>query len=401
MTEQEFEKTEEAFLKTTISIEELQEKLAQHNEYLTLKSIFTQDESRGPDNYIKEMDTSNIVQFSDGNISTYTMKVLTQEDNSSSYTNLVIKEENDELYEFLVQYTPSEGYIQDKLSSTEYVPFDGSMALMQTDGTIIDQKDVTNGTTERAATTECTFSVTTIWNCAADNGHETCVAGGNYIEGVIIDISCPSSTGTGGGGSGNGTGGSTSGGGGGNGGSSNGNGDLPTDPQEWDLFMNLHNLLGEDDDFYLDNTITTNPDLIFNTFQEFENYYNGFVTNGSQPVQNQDGTYDTMWTISNTIGPTIQFIFNSTLCNNSTGQHYQLNSISMFLQGTNLLGFSAEMDYWNYYFNNDGNPVIDLYFTTGWNPKVGGIEFHVENSKHYQIVLNQFTGGLINDTEID
>lgn len=404
ITEQvpEQERTEQTFLKSTITNEVLQNKLEQYTSNTGMNSILSTEQRTGSHAFIKAIATDEIVQFSDGSITTYTMKVYTQDDTGSSYTNLVVKEENGNLSEYLVRYTPSESYIKDRRSTTTYVPFDGNITLMETDGTLLNEQVVVDGTSVASRSSGgCTITIEIIWNCAANNGHQSCTAGGNYIAGMNLIISCPSGGGGGGpGGDGStGTNGNDGGGSTGSGGTTN----LPTDPAEWNLFFDLIDLLGDEDNFYFDETLIIDPELEFDTFEEFEEFFTGTEVTSEPILQDQDGTYDLSLSFTDPLGlaPTLFIVVNSTLHDDSMNQSFQLNEISTYLEGYNPMGYNVVLDYFNFSVDNNTIITINLYLTQGIDVGIGPLKVHLTDHEHYKVKFNGVTGGFIDATKIN
>ncbi len=246
------------FHKRTINYSEF-EKAIQKNKIIDLLGLnFGNDPAKGGDDFITEIKTDNIVEYSNDNLSTYTFYVKTQGDSISNYSKLVIKEQAGETTSYLLKYEPSDSYLSQLQNTDEFVPFDGKITYLQTDGTVLAENDVVNGDAEARAATTCTFSVSIIWNCAANQGHGpggNCAVGGYYVSGMNVNFSC---TTTGSGSTSTGTGTGTTGGSGGTG---TNNGDpcydcLPTDPLPGEdcttYLCALYDILKRNDELDLD-----------------------------------------------------------------------------------------------------------------------------------------------------
>jgi hypothetical protein len=352
--------------------------------------------NKGGDDYIVEVNTDRIIEFTNDSISTYTFNVVTSDQDYESFTNLIYFERDNQVGEVIFKYSPTEEWINE-LANGNKAPFSGTLSLMSTEGEVIQADEVIDGVPQ-GKVAPCLFSAIPIWvDCYGASC--PCPDGNGYLGGWDITVSCGPAGGGGSGGNG-GTGGG--GGPGGGGGSPYGGGDLPTDPLEWNLFFDLKGIMGENDSFYLDHTLTPHPDLIFDTFEDFEAAINGFEVDNSEVIEIQDGTYNTMWTLSTSVFPDIQFIINSTLCDNGTGQQYQLNRIDAFLIGNQYVECFLELNAFYYHGVNTNNRAeIELFFDFGVDTQVGNFPFHISVSKHYMIEIDIYSGWLMNDIELD
>lgn len=194
-------------------------------------ALFNNVSSRGGEDYIQEIDTTYIIEYSNDTLSTYTLRVSTLDDDKYSYSNLIIRTFNNQTEEFIAHYIPTAEW-QLSHDNGDYLPYDGQFDLTDTQGRI-----KTNcGFATEANRIPCTGSSTT---CPCNDGN-------GYIDGYII-VALPCNPGEG---TGPGNEDWNYGGGGSGGGSGSGNhGDLPTDPTEWKLLM-LENAL-EDNPYLL------------------------------------------------------------------------------------------------------------------------------------------------------
>lgn len=366
--------------KRTISFSEFKTKLRSYDQQSGI-------DGRSPDdlsfilesNYIVAIDTTRIVEFSNNEISTYTFSVTTRDQSMASFTNLIYAETAGEFSYTLVKYIPTKEWIE-SMKRGQKPSFDGEMELIDKFGSVISGNNSSRGCsiTAMPIILECYGSA-----CPCSDGNGT-------IIGWQFSISCGGSGGTGGGGGGSGSGsGSGSGGGGGSGG---GNGNLPTDPLEWDLYMFLHNLSSTEDFFYLDNTIDPHPNFEFSTLQEVEDYIiNDNVLETFPPIEAQDGSIITELKYSKPFGRQLQVLVKQTLCNNSTGQDYQMHQITANLIGSQNFGATWETNIVNY--NVVGDEVtINIYGYFGFGASALGIPFGYRDHKHFRIRIGTFTG---------
>lgn len=153
------------------------------------------------DSFIIEMDTLNIIKFSTDSITSYTIKIKTKESSNSIFSNLIIKVKNNKINEYIVNYSPSENWLNSYRNGIK-LPYKGNIEITDKNG---------NKTASKASE-NCT------WHLEAVIANDCGCLGADYIAGYVLVITCP-------GGSGGGTGsGGSSGGGIGSGGSS-GSGD--------------------------------------------------------------------------------------------------------------------------------------------------------------------------------
>lgn len=364
-----------------------------------IRNHFLPHGNKGGDDYILDINTDRIVEFTNDSVSTYTLNVVTSDQDYESFTNLIYFENNNNVGEVIMKYTPTAGWLSE-LSNGNKLPFSGTLSIMSSDGEVMQTDEFVDGVPQ-GRPSPCVFSAFPIWvDCHGSDC--PCTDGGGYFGGWSINSSCGGMTG-GGGGSGGGSGGGAGGGGGGTGGGSgNGGGDLPTDPIEWALFMKLSNMMGPEDYFILPSPVTPHPDFLFDNFNQFETFISNYSLDNIEVLDIQDGTHNTSWTLSNNIGPDIQFIINSTLCNNNTGQQYQLNSLMGFLTNNDSYGLKMNLNHFYYNGVNSNNLAeINIYFEWGIDTQIGFIPVHIMIRKHYLIEIDIYSGWVMNTTEID
>ncbi len=388
--EQKYEREEVPFRK-------FQENFLDSQEETALTSYLAGNNEAAFSDYLLKINRERIVAFTNEDVKTYTFNVVTSDTDSRSFTNLILYENEEGTGELLLKYTPTTDWIE-ALSKGNKKAFSGEMSIMDKNGNVQQTNSFDNGVEIPGKTvTPCTFTVDVIWiDCYG--AQCPCTDGGGYAGGWDITYDCPPTSGGGGGG------GPNSGGSGPNGGGSGGSGtgDLPTDPLEWSIFMDLTGLLGEYDDFFFDHSLDPDPNLEFSDVSEFEDFIAPYSGATSSIIPQPDGTQNTIINISDTWGPDIRIIVNSTLCNNMTGQSFVLNSINAYLVGNNYLGFLMELDGFNFRgINNENHAEIELYYTYGMDVKIGPVPIHFTQGKIMLLKMDIFSGGFRGYTEID
>ncbi len=199
------------YKKSIVSFEDMKAKLSSTNGQAL--SLFSNIANKGGDDYIQAIDSSYIIQYGNDTLTTYTMRVSTIDDENYSYSNLIIRSKNGETEEFIAHYSPTEVW-QMAHNNGEYLPYEGSVLIVNSNGKDILGNDETAGKT----IVTCTYSIEPIYD------PDGCSCGGGTIIGYEWSVSCHSSSD----GSPNGGGGT-----GGNNGDPGGNtnwGGGPTDP---------------------------------------------------------------------------------------------------------------------------------------------------------------------------
>jgi hypothetical protein len=351
--------------------------------------------------YVQAVDTERITEFTKDSLSTFTFNVITSDENATSFTNLIYVFANEEVSYGLIKYTPSQDWIDAKQNG-ENIPFQGEISIIDDLGNELGSQNVQNGS-DRLPTTissrGCSITAEPIIQECYGSACP-CPDGNGLIIGWNFNISCSGWGGGGGsGGSGGGPGGGGSGGGSGGGGTGM---DLPTDPVEWDLFMNIHNISGPNDYFYFDPSLDPNQCQIFNTFYEFEPYLTDVEFGLLPPIDNQDGTFTTNFRIRlGVLGMQrdINILIKQRLKDVNIPQTYFVESVLSTYTGLTL-GSSWEMGSFNYTIANN-IATIDLYGNLHYNMFIEDIGTVLIDSKHYQLQIDIYTGNPIAIIEIE
>lgn len=173
-------------------------------------SLFNNIANKGGGEYIQEIDTTHIIQYTNDTLTTYTMRVVTLDEDNYSYSNLLIKSLNGETEEVVVHYKPTNEW-QEAHDTGDYLPYDGLLDVTDIYGTSLDEDPNVQG---RGKIT-CSYSIEIIYvggNC------DSCPK--NVVSSYILHVECSS----------DGGGNNPYGGDGGGPFNENGEGNLPTDP---------------------------------------------------------------------------------------------------------------------------------------------------------------------------
>ena len=174
--------------KRIISFNELRLNLQSKN----VKSLQNNLLQRGGDDYIQFIDSTNIVEITYGNLTTYTLNVHTLDSEESYLSNLIIREEEDSIFEVIVHYEPSSNWIRE-FESNNYIEYEGEIRAVNTEGEDFSEEDT-------SGKMQCTFSIESVHipcygsTCPCDDGNGTT----NYY----VQLNCGYTNG--GGGTGNG-----------------------------------------------------------------------------------------------------------------------------------------------------------------------------------------------------
>lgn len=131
--------------------------------------------------FITGVDTENVIEYTNGDVTTYTLRLYTQTDDFNNFTNGIVKSQNGEVATYIYRYIPSAKYvIQKSLSQDDFITYDGLLQLLNTDGSLITEQEIEDGVSKRT-TTGCEPSIVASggrWRCAAGNQHppSQCVA---------------------------------------------------------------------------------------------------------------------------------------------------------------------------------------------------------------------------------
>ena len=85
------------------------------------------------DSFITEMDTLNIIKFSTDSITSYTIKIKTKESSNSIFSNLIIKVKNNKINEYIVNYSPSENWLNSYRNGIK-LPYKGNIEITDKNG---------------------------------------------------------------------------------------------------------------------------------------------------------------------------------------------------------------------------------------------------------------------------
>lgn len=388
---------EQKYEREEVPFRMFQENFLDSQQETALTSYLAGNNEAAFSDYLLKINRERIVAFTNENVKTYTFNVVTSDTDSRSFTNLILYENDEGTGELLLKYTPTTDWIE-ALSKGNKKAFSGEMSIMDKNGNVQQTNSFENGVEIPGKTvTPCTFTVDVIWiDCYG--AQCPCTDGGGYAGGWDITYDCPPTSGGGGGGGPNSGGSGPNGGGSGDGGYT---GDLPTDPVEWALFMNLKSIIGPNDSFSFDNTIdeiNSIPD--FETFEDFESYMNNPISEIAVSVELlQDGTHDTRILIRLGLLADLEVFINQTLKSNMINRDYYLNSLAVGYTGMTI-GSSWETTHFD--FDVDGEvATINVYGELDYNLFMEGIGTIWTEFVHYEIKIDTLTGNDISVIKID
>lgn len=235
------EKAHHGYKRSMVTFQDMTAKLS------AAKSIalFGNMANKGEDDYIRAIDSTYIIQFSNDTLTTYTLRVSTLDDENYSYSNLIIRLIDGETEEFVAHYTPTPEW-QAAHMNGEVLPYEGTLELTDTTGVKIGE-NADNGTESKVSAT-CGFGLEPVWT-DCHGASCPCTDGGGYQSGYnIILVPCIQNEG---GGGNDGNDGDHGGGGGSGGGSGGGNNGLPTDPMGYMGLVSDYFYLTSDEQYYL------------------------------------------------------------------------------------------------------------------------------------------------------
>lgn len=340
-------------------------------------------------NFVVAIDTTRVVEFEGDGITTYTFNIETINENRESFTNLIYIENGDEFSYGLVRYTPSETWLNG-IRRGEDIAFDGEINLIDTCGNVLDNDAAIGktslGSDERGAI-PCIFSVEPIIQ-ACYGSSCPCTDGNGIIIGWNFTISCPNWQG---GGSGS-SGGTTGGGNGGGSGGGNGNGmNLPTDPTAWAIMVNMNNLIGPNDFFYFDPDIDSSNALIFNSFQDFADDYNGFGLSNVTVIEEQDESITTHYSFDTGLS-NVNVYVNQTLKNPTANENYLVHSIVTSLSGFTL-GRAWQVDQTAFDIDENNNiATFHIYGNLSQDLFIEDFGIYYQRFIHLVLDINILTG---------
>jgi len=177
--------------KSYISFYELQQRLNSkplfkrfENKFDIKSSAINSSFYRNGDEFIQEIKTDRIIEMiKENGDKSYTMRVITNDENPNETTNLILKEIGDSLTSQIFRYK-----VYDKNNLNINGNLNGEIEYLNEQG----QRLASN--IESLNTGDCDINVYIEWTCAADNphepGHPNCNAGGNYISYILITVDC-------------------------------------------------------------------------------------------------------------------------------------------------------------------------------------------------------------------
>lgn len=380
------EQSYSGYKRAIVSFDDMKTKISSTNGQTF--SLFSDITHKGENNYILEIDSTYIIQYSNDTLTTYTMRVRTIKDELYLYSNLIVKVVNGDVEEYVAHYMPTEAW-QEAHNNNEYLPYEG-------DGVLIELTENESGENQgKLGNMVCNFSTEPIYQCAAGNPHgpddPNCQVGGGVIIGYNVHVYC--APGLNGGGNESGGGGNGNGSGGGSGsGSGSGGGDLPTDPMAWDLMI-LGNELDdflEIFDFYELGNFSSDPALHFDSFDDFRTFINdGYsITKNIHSEQNNERILKARINRTGLAGIDVFYKLNR-----DSNNVYSLTDVT-----SNRWGIALAYDWEQSYYsqsttNNIITTIVEGYEIIG--VQIGGIDFTYYNYKTYTIKINKITGLLL------
>lgn len=259
------------YQKKTISYEKLKAKLK--DKPVSLLSGISHKEG---DDYIRSIDSTTIVEISEGDLTTYTLKVSTQDDDDYYLSNLIIKEEADSILEVIVHYQPTDAWIA-AFENHELIEYDGEIRVFNMQGEDISE----GGVSEKMY---CSYSVITESYCTCEGHPEgapncTCTT---FENGYSIVLNCGYS------GGGSGTGGWSDDDGG------SGGGGIPTEPIPGEGQTPCQSLALKNDAGFRNKILDLKNNINTESEKGWTNYEinnSGVGYQGMVPITRQDGSY--------------------------------------------------------------------------------------------------------------
>jgi hypothetical protein len=144
------------FKKRTINFEEFSKI------YKGSENVKRQLFSRSNSNYITSIDSSKVLLFEGENFNTYTFKVNSSNNEVSSFDNLIIKEQKGNTSALIVNYKPSEQWINEANSGTAE-GFDGFVKVKSITGEVYSDILFTNNQPTILTQRSCTTIVVPLW----------------------------------------------------------------------------------------------------------------------------------------------------------------------------------------------------------------------------------------------
>lgn len=177
------------------------------------KFIFNTFYQKKDDDFVIGIDTSKVIVFFNGNLTTYTVAAYTKDNSVGCFYNIVFRESNNKFEEFLFKYTPSNST---NIDGNYDNIFEGNIDYLNADGEVLKSFNTNNSNSKNVNSSElnakdvavisCTFTAEPIYdNCGAGgnadghgpSGDPNC--NGSPLIGYNYEISCPEGPATGGG----------------------------------------------------------------------------------------------------------------------------------------------------------------------------------------------------------
>ena len=143
------------------------------------------------------------------------------------------------------------------------------------------------------------------------------------------------------------------------------------------------------------------PNFQFGTLLEVENYIvNDNTLQFLPPFEAQDGTIVTEFRYTKSFGRQVRILVKQTLCNNGTGQSYQVHQITANLAGSQNFGATWQTNMVNFNVVND-EVVINVYGSLGFGASAFGIPFAYFDNKHFRMKIDIYSGFPVDFIELD
>lgn len=125
------EKSHQEYKRSIVSFQDMKAKLENSSGLSVV--LFNNVSSRGGDDYIQKIDSSYILQLTNDTLTTFTMKVITKDEEDYAYSNLIIRTFNGKTEEFIAHYSPTTEW-QEAHDNGEDLEYEGAFDLFDTNG---------------------------------------------------------------------------------------------------------------------------------------------------------------------------------------------------------------------------------------------------------------------------
>jgi len=182
--------TESRFARNQIDFKTLKSKISDPKvlEDIERKMHKNAPKSGGTNEFILYIDTSRIIEYSNDSISTYTMTVITSDQDTEKFTNIVLKEDKGEVTTYLMRYTPTEQWKEDALNG-EKGPFSGVISILNNDGVVLFEAEVEDYMEINSTSfSTCSATIEPMVYCLdPDNPNPyVCVCGISFVVGYVV-----------------------------------------------------------------------------------------------------------------------------------------------------------------------------------------------------------------------